>query len=70
MTLIASGTEVELALKVQKKLKENNINVLKDHQGVGRNLTDHLMLRPVYKIKNLETLNDIYYSFTKKMFSF
>ena len=26
MTLIASGTEVELALKVQKKLKENNIN--------------------------------------------
>ena len=50
-------------------LKENNINVLKDHQGVGRNLTDHLMLRPVYKIKNLETLNDIYYSFTKKMLS-
>ncbi len=26
VTLIASGTEVELALKVQKKLKENNIN--------------------------------------------
>jgi len=25
--------------------------------------------RPVYKIKNLETLNDIYYSFTKKMLS-
>ena len=50
-------------------LKENNINVLKDHQGVGRNLTDHLMLRPVYKIKNLETLNDIYYSFTKKILS-
>ena len=24
------------------------------------------MLRPVYKIKNLETLNDIYHSFTKK----
>jgi len=27
------------------------------------------MLRPVYKIKNLETLNDIYYSFTKKIFT-
>ena len=24
------------------------------------------MLRPVYKIKNLETLNDIYHSLTKK----
>ena len=26
MTLVASGTEVELALKVQEKLKENNIH--------------------------------------------
>ena len=26
VTLIASGTEVELALKVQDKLKENNIH--------------------------------------------
>ena len=48
-------------------LKNNNINVIKNHPGVGRNLTDHLMLRPVYKIKNLETLNDIYYSMTKKV---
>ena len=47
-------------------LKKNNINVIKDQQSVGRNLTDHLMLRPVYKIKNLETLNDIYYSIPKK----
>ena len=48
-------------------LKNNNINVIKDHQGIGKNLTDHLMLRPVYKIKNLETLNDIYYSISKKI---
>jgi len=48
-------------------LKKNNINIIKDHPSVGTNLTDHLMLRPVYKIKNLETLNDIYYSFYKKM---
>ncbi len=27
------------------------------------------MLRPVYKVKNLETLNDIYYSFPKKVIS-
>ncbi len=48
-------------------LKNNNVEVIKDHPGVGKNLTDHLMLRPVYKIKNLETLNDIYYSVSKKI---
>ncbi len=48
-------------------LKKNNVEVIKDHKSVGKNLTDHLMLRPVYKVKNLETLNDIYYSVTKKL---
>ena len=52
-----------------KLLRDNGINVVKDHGGIGQNLVDHLMLRPVYKIKNLETLNDIYYSFTKKIIS-
>ena len=50
-----------------KLLKDNNVEVVKDHSSVGANLTDHLMLRPVYKIKNLETLNDIYYSISKKI---
>ena len=31
------------------------------------NLTDHLMLRPVYNIKNLDTLNEMYYSTLKKI---
>jgi len=48
-------------------LKKYNINVIKDHPSVGENLTDHLMLRPVYKVKNLETLNDIYHSTYKKI---
>ncbi len=48
-------------------LKNNNVEVIKDHPNVGKNLTDHLMLRPVYKIKNLETLNEIYYSISKKI---
>ena len=48
-------------------LKNNNVEVIKNHPSVGMNLTDHLMLRPVYKVKNLETLNDIYYSITKKL---
>ena len=52
-----------------KLLKDNGINIIKEHSGIGQNLVDHLMLRPVYKVKNLETLNDIYYSFTKKIIS-
>jgi len=48
-------------------LKKNNINVIKDHSSVGTNLMDHLMLRPVYKVKNLETLNNIYHSHYKKI---
>ena len=48
-------------------LKKNNINVIKDHPFVGKNLIDHLMLRPVYKVKNLETLNEIYHNYYKKM---
>ena len=34
---------------------------------MGKNLIDHLMLRPVYKIKNLDTLNSIYHSNYKKI---
>ena len=48
-------------------LKKNNINVVKDHPSVGKNLHDHLMLRPVYKVKNLNTLNDIYHSYYRKI---
>ena len=48
-------------------LKKNDINVIKDHPSVGANLIDHLMLRPVYKVKNLDTLNGIYHSYYKKI---
>jgi choline dehydrogenase len=48
-------------------LKKNNINIVKDHPSVGNNLMDHLMLRPVYKVKNLDTLNSIYHSNYKKI---
>ena len=50
-------------------LKSNGIEVLNNLNGVGSNLIDHLMLRPVYKIKNLETLNDIYHSLPKRILS-
>ena len=39
------------------KLKNLNINVVNELNGVGKNLQDHLMFRPVYKVKNLKSLN-------------
>jgi len=47
-------------------LKQHNIKIVKDHPFIGRNLHDHLMLRPVYKVKNIETLNELYHSYFKK----
>ncbi len=40
-----------------KKLKKHGINIINDLVGVGRNLQDHLMMRPVYKVNNIKTLN-------------
>ena len=48
-------------------LKKYDVNVVKDNPSVGKNLHDHLMLRPVYKVKNLDTLNDIYHSYYRKI---
>ena len=39
------------------KLKHHNINIVHNLKGVGKNLQDHLMFRPVYKVKNLKSLN-------------
>ena len=48
-------------------LKKHNVNVVKNHPFVGKNLHDHLMLRPVYKVKNIYTLNKLYHSYYEKM---
>ena len=39
------------------KLKQLGIDVVNDLIGVGKNLQDHLMFRPVYRVKNIKTLN-------------
>ena len=39
------------------KLRNFGINIIKNSLGVGKNLQDHLMMRPVYKVKNIKTLN-------------
>jgi len=40
-----------------RKLKKHGINLIHELKGVGKNLQDHLMFRPVYKVKNLLSLN-------------
>ena len=40
-----------------EKLKNLGIKVTKDLKGVGKNLQDHLMFRPVFKVRNIKTLN-------------
>ena len=40
-----------------QKLKQHGIKVIKELNGVGENLQDHLMFRPVYKVNNLKSLN-------------
>ena len=40
-----------------KKLNPLGINLIHESLGVGKNLQDHLMFRPVYKVKNIKTLN-------------
>ncbi len=39
------------------KLSKIGIDSIKNLKGVGKNLQDHLMFRPVYKVKNLKSLN-------------
>ena len=39
------------------KLSNLGIKLIKELKGVGQNLQDHLMFRPVYKIKNIKSLN-------------
>jgi choline dehydrogenase len=39
------------------KLKKLGIEIVHELNGVGENLQDHLMFRPIYKIKNIKSLN-------------
>ena len=38
-------------------MTKHGIDVVHELKGVGKNLQDHLMFRPVYKVKNLKSLN-------------
>src|SRR6056300_2004929 len=41
----------------EQKLKKHGIEIVHELKGVGQNLQDHLMFRPVYKIQNIKSLN-------------
>jgi choline dehydrogenase-like flavoprotein len=47
-------------------LQSHGIQVAQDLPGVGENLQDHLQIRPVYKVKNVRTLNADYQSYVKR----
>ncbi len=40
-----------------KNLKDLGIKIVNDLKGVGENLQDHLMFRPIYKVHGLKSLN-------------
>src|SRR5215475_11472658 len=42
------------------------INIVLDKPGVGRNLQDHLQQRAIYKVSNVRTLNETYYSLPRR----
>ncbi len=42
------------------------IDVVLDRPGVGRNLQDHLQQRAIYKVSNVRTLNETYYSLPRR----
>jgi choline dehydrogenase-like flavoprotein len=47
-------------------LQSHGIPVAQNLPGVGENLQDHLQIRPVYKVKNVRTLNADYQSYVKR----
>ena len=48
-------------------IKNHGIEIVHNSPGVGKNLQDHIMMRPVYKVKNIKTLNRKVNSFFGKM---
>ncbi|MAV50483.1 MAG: choline dehydrogenase [Hyphomonadaceae bacterium] len=48
-------------------LQAADIPVVKDCQGLGRNLQDHLQQRAIYKVSAVKTLNETYHSVTGKI---
>lgn len=47
-------------------LSSIGIDVVHEGRGVGRNLQDHLQQRAIYKVEGIRTLNETYYSLSRR----
>jgi len=47
-------------------LAEQGIAAVRDVQGVGRNLQDHLQQRAIFKVSGVKTLNETYHSLVRR----
>ncbi|MCZ8182869.1 MAG: GMC family oxidoreductase N-terminal domain-containing protein [Beijerinckiaceae bacterium] len=47
-------------------LRSFGLEVVADRPGVGQNLQDHLQIRPIYKVRNVRTLNADYANLLKR----
>lgn len=47
-------------------LRGLGLDVIADRPGVGQNLQDHLQIRPIYKVRNVRTLNADYANLLKR----
>ncbi|MCZ8375341.1 MAG: GMC family oxidoreductase N-terminal domain-containing protein [Beijerinckiaceae bacterium] len=47
-------------------LRGFGLDVVADRPGVGQNLQDHLQIRPIYKVRNVRTLNADYANLLKR----
>lgn len=47
-------------------LRGFGLDIVADRPGVGRNLQDHLQIRPIYKVRNVRTLNADYANLLKR----
>ena len=50
----------------QEWLAPLGIDVVRDRQGVGRNLQDHLQQRAIFKVSGVRTLNETYHSLMRR----
>jgi choline dehydrogenase-like flavoprotein len=65
---VGSPTVLQLSgLGPAEVLQGHGIPVLANLQGVGRNLQDHLQLRPIFRVSGTKTLNVEYRNYLKRM---
>jgi choline dehydrogenase len=71
-TLLCAGAVATPALLERSGIGQPHVikalgaQVVHELQGVGENLQDHLQIRPIYKVSNTQTMNELSQSFVNK----